>query len=81
MYTVSCLSQMGLGKTIQAISVAYYYKDEWPLLIIVPSSLRYCWIEELEKWLPDIQPHEINLIQSGNDARFVFPPLNVHIVS
>ncbi|XP_041355176.1 DNA annealing helicase and endonuclease ZRANB3-like [Gigantopelta aegis] len=60
--------EMGLGKTIQAISVAYYYKDEWPLLIIVPSSLRYCWIEELEKWLPDIHPHDINLIQAGNDV-------------
>ncbi|KAL5009114.1 hypothetical protein ScPMuIL_014695 [Solemya velum] len=60
--------EMGLGKTIQAISIAYYYKHEWPLLIIVPSSLRYCWIEEMEKWLPDIHPHDINLIQTGADA-------------
>ncbi|BFZ17035.1 hypothetical protein BsWGS_20074 [Bradybaena similaris] len=59
--------EMGLGKTIQAISVAYIYKDEWPLLIVVPSSLKFCWIEELEKWLPDILPHEINLVHSGGD--------------
>ncbi|KAH0621362.1 hypothetical protein JD844_022546 [Phrynosoma platyrhinos] len=31
---------MGLGKTIQAIAVSYYYRNEWPLLIVVPSSLR-----------------------------------------
>ncbi|ESP02276.1 hypothetical protein LOTGIDRAFT_138707 [Lottia gigantea] len=61
--------EMGLGKTIQAISIAYYYKEDWPLLIIVPSSLRYCWIEEIEKWLPDIHPHDINLIMMGNDAK------------
>ncbi|XP_022088441.1 DNA annealing helicase and endonuclease ZRANB3-like isoform X2 [Acanthaster planci] len=60
---------MGLGKTIQAISVAYYYKAEWPLLIVVPSSMRYPWIEELERWLPDLQPRDMNLIMSGSDVR------------
>ncbi|KAJ8308700.1 hypothetical protein KUTeg_013574 [Tegillarca granosa] len=59
---------MGLGKTLQAISVAYYYRNEWPLLIIVPSSLRFCWVEELEKWIPDIHPKDIYLVQTGNDA-------------
>ncbi|XP_069116128.1 DNA annealing helicase and endonuclease ZRANB3-like isoform X2 [Argopecten irradians] len=59
---------MGLGKTLQAISVAYYYKKEWPLLIIVPSSLKFVWVEEIEKWLPDVQPEDIYLIQTGNDA-------------
>ncbi|KAH9519017.1 Swi SNF matrix associated, actin dependent regulator of chromatin [Bulinus truncatus] len=60
--------RMGLGKTLQAISVAYYYRDEWPLLIIVPSSLKFCWIEELEKWLPNVLPHQINLVHCGSDA-------------
>ncbi|KAK2166039.1 hypothetical protein LSH36_43g04003 [Paralvinella palmiformis] len=60
--------EMGLGKTVQALSIAYYYKHEWPLLIIVPASLRYPWIEEVEKWLPEIHPHEINLIQGGADV-------------
>ena len=59
---------MGLGKTLQAIAVASYFHSEWPLLIIVPSSLRYAWIEELEKWLPDILPQDINLIQGGFDT-------------
>jgi hypothetical protein len=32
---------MGLGKTIQALAVADYYKNDWPLLIVCPSSVRY----------------------------------------
>ncbi|XP_059156186.1 DNA annealing helicase and endonuclease ZRANB3-like [Physella acuta] len=60
--------EMGLGKTIQAISVAYCYREEWPLLIIVPASLKFCWIEEIEKWLPDVLPHQINLVHCGTDA-------------
>ncbi|KAL3874854.1 hypothetical protein ACJMK2_037814 [Sinanodonta woodiana] len=60
--------EMGLGKTIQALSVAYYYQSEWPLLIIVPSSLRYSWVEELEKWLPDVGPNDVNVIQYGSDV-------------
>ena len=34
---------MGLGKTIQALCTACYYRDEWPLLIVVPSSVRFQW--------------------------------------
>ncbi|XP_078184049.1 DNA annealing helicase and endonuclease ZRANB3 isoform X7 [Callithrix jacchus] len=60
---------MGLGKTIQAIAVAYFYKEEWPLLIVVPSSLRYPWTEEIEKWIPELSPEEINVIQNKTDVR------------
>ncbi len=34
---------MGLGKTVQAIGVASYYRDEWPLLVVCPSSMRFTW--------------------------------------
>lgn len=60
--------EMGLGKTIQAISVAYIYRQEWPLLIVVPSSLKYPWIEELEKWIPELDPRDINLVESKTDT-------------
>uniref|UniRef100_A0A9J7ZJ15 Zinc finger, RAN-binding domain containing 3 n=1 Tax=Cyprinus carpio carpio TaxID=630221 RepID=A0A9J7ZJ15_CYPCA len=60
--------EMGLGKTIQAISVAYIFKQEWPLLIVVPSSLKYPWIEELEKWIPELDPRHINLVESKTDT-------------
>ncbi|XP_043930881.1 DNA annealing helicase and endonuclease ZRANB3 [Protopterus annectens] len=60
--------EMGLGKTVQAISVAYFYKEEWPLLIVVPSSLKYPWIEELEKWIPELNPDDITLIEHKADT-------------
>ena len=31
--------EMGVGKTIQAIAVSCVYKEDWPLLIVCPSSL------------------------------------------
>lgn len=60
-------SQMGLGKTIQAIAISYYYKNEWPLLIVVPSSLRYPWVDEMEKWIPELSPDDISIIQNKTD--------------
>ncbi|KAM5271128.1 DNA annealing helicase and endonuclease ZRANB3 isoform 2-T5 [Hipposideros larvatus] len=60
--------EMGLGKTLQAIAIAYFYKEEWPLLIVVPSSLRYPWTEEMEKWIPELGPEEINVIQNKTDV-------------
>ncbi|XP_034280046.1 DNA annealing helicase and endonuclease ZRANB3 isoform X2 [Pantherophis guttatus] len=59
--------EMGLGKTIQAIAVSYHYKNEWPLLIVVPSSLRYPWVDEMEKWIPDLCPEDIIVVQNKTD--------------
>jgi len=36
---------MGLGKTVQAICIAAYYRNEWPLLVVAPSSVRFTWAE------------------------------------
>ncbi|CAF0806668.1 unnamed protein product [Brachionus calyciflorus] len=44
---------MGLGKTIQALGIASYYKEEWPLFIIVPSSVKFMWKESAKRWLYD----------------------------
>lgn len=55
---------MGLGKTVQAIAVAYAFRKEWPLLVVAPSSLKYPWIEELERWIPELQPGDITLVES-----------------
>uniref|UniRef100_A0A669E5N7 Zinc finger, RAN-binding domain containing 3 n=1 Tax=Oreochromis niloticus TaxID=8128 RepID=A0A669E5N7_ORENI len=55
---------MGLGKTVQAIAVAYAFRQEWPLLVVVPSSLKYPWIEELERWIPELQPGDISLVEN-----------------
>ncbi|XP_062270412.1 DNA annealing helicase and endonuclease ZRANB3 isoform X2 [Scomber scombrus] len=59
---------MGLGKTVQAIAVAYAFRREWPLLVVVPSSLKYPWIEELERWIPELQPGDIKLVENKSDT-------------
>eukprot|EP00405_Crypthecodinium_cohnii_P040103 CAMPEP_0206556560 /NCGR_PEP_ID=MMETSP0325_2-20121206/18523_1 /ASSEMBLY_ACC=CAM_ASM_000347 /TAXON_ID=2866 /ORGANISM="Crypthecodinium cohnii, Strain Seligo" /LENGTH=853 /DNA_ID=CAMNT_0054057197 /DNA_START=438 /DNA_END=2999 /DNA_ORIENTATION=- len=46
--------EMGLGKTLQALVLASKYQDCWPALVVCPSSLRFVWKEQAEKWLPEL---------------------------
>lgn len=43
--------EMGLGKTAQACALLLAYADEWPALVVVPSSLRDQWADALYGWL------------------------------
>jgi SWI/SNF-related matrix-associated actin-dependent regulator of chromatin subfamily A-like protein 1 len=43
--------EMGLGKTAQACALLLCYADEWPALVVVPSSLRDQWADALYGWL------------------------------
>ena len=36
-------------------------QDEWPLLVVVPASLRLMWAEEFEKWMPHLRPSQVCL--------------------
>ena len=40
---------MGLGKTLQALMIVYFYRNEWPLLIVCPASLIATWSEAVQK--------------------------------
>lgn len=57
-----------MGKTLQAIALASCYREEWPLLVVCPASLRLVWAEELEKWLPQLRPARIHVIE-GREQR------------
>lgn len=60
---------MGLGKTIQAIAIARVYMDDWPLLIVCPSSLRLNWKEEIIRWLgDDVGESDVQVFMTGKDA-------------
>ncbi|XP_028663373.1 SWI/SNF-related matrix-associated actin-dependent regulator of chromatin subfamily A-like protein 1 isoform X1 [Erpetoichthys calabaricus] len=59
---------MGLGKTIQAICIAMYYRKEWPLLVVAPSSVRFTWAEAFQRWLPSVDPKNINVIVKAKDS-------------
>ncbi|CAI2382484.1 unnamed protein product [Moneuplotes crassus] len=60
--------EMGVGKTIQAIATAYVYKEDWPVLVICPSSLKHIWKYEILKWLSsEIKEEEIQVFETGKD--------------
>ncbi|WIA10259.1 hypothetical protein OEZ85_010458 [Tetradesmus obliquus] len=59
--------EMGVGKTVQALALAACYQDEWPLLVIVPASLRLVWAEEVERWLPHVRPGQVTVIEGKED--------------
>ena len=68
---------MGLGKTLQAIAIAAHYRDEWPLLILCPTSMALPWCEELERWLPSLRPGDINLVRSHANAALSTAPVTI----
>jgi SWI/SNF-related matrix-associated actin-dependent regulator 1 of chromatin subfamily A len=43
--------EMGLGKTVQGIAAMACFSNEWPVLILSPSSARYHWEAEFLNWL------------------------------
>lgn len=57
-----------LGKTLQAIALSYLYQEHWPVLVIMPASMRWAWAEELEKWLPTLRPGDVKVVRSGSDT-------------
>ncbi|XP_006814094.2 SWI/SNF-related matrix-associated actin-dependent regulator of chromatin subfamily A-like protein 1 [Saccoglossus kowalevskii] len=58
---------MGLGKTMQSICIACYYRTEWPVLIVVPSSVKLTWAEAFKKWVPSLDPEQINVVNTKKD--------------
>ena len=61
---------MGVGKTIQAIGIMTIYKEDWPVLILCPSSVKFSWRDELKNWLSDIinlEKEDIQVFKSSKD--------------
>ena len=68
---------MGLGKTIQAIAIAKWFRDDWPLIIVCPASLRYQWKESILRWI-DISEQDIFIVKNTKD---IFPKVPITITS
>lgn len=60
--------EMGLGKTIQGIAAAYYYREEWPLLILCPVSLTENWAREVSTW-SGLPRGNIFILQGGGTRK------------
>lgn len=60
---------MGLGKTRQAIGIADFYRDDWPLLVVTNASTRQYWSTELLNLISRLKPEDIQILQ-GNKNYF-----------
>ncbi|XP_030383078.1 SWI/SNF-related matrix-associated actin-dependent regulator of chromatin subfamily A-like protein 1 [Scaptodrosophila lebanonensis] len=65
--------EMGLGKTYQALAVADYFKDDWPLLICTTASTRDSWNRHVTELLPSVPVHCVQVLDNNQqyllDAR------------
>ena len=59
--------EMGLGKTLQALALAAQYREDWPVLVVCPSSLRWLWKEQALQWLDVLRPCEVQVIKKGSE--------------
>ncbi|ORZ09852.1 P-loop containing nucleoside triphosphate hydrolase protein [Absidia repens] len=66
--------EMGLGKTIQALAVALVYSDNWPVLIICPTSLLLSWSDQIQQWLSMVSNKDIRVTLKGTDLFGFIPP-------
>ena len=71
--------EMGVGKTIQAIALCRLYKEDWPVLVICPGSMKYSWKSEIIKWLEIKNEHKVQVINSSNDT--IYSKASFYIVS
>jgi hypothetical protein len=62
--------EMGLGKTRSAIASAVLYQEDWPVLVVSPSSARHHWQAELMNLLSPaiIEAKDILLLESASQA-------------
>uniref|UniRef100_A0A914HB61 Uncharacterized protein n=1 Tax=Globodera rostochiensis TaxID=31243 RepID=A0A914HB61_GLORO len=56
--------EMGLGKSVQALAISNYYRNEWPLLVVCPSSVKYAWVGQFKRFMPDAN---VYVIERQND--------------
>ena len=48
--------------------MASFYRNEWPLLVICPSSLRVTWAEAFERWVPALPQTSIGVVLNGQSS-------------
>lgn len=59
--------EMGLGKTLQAIGIMLHFHMDFPALVVLPSSVKFSWANELERWTK-LNPKRIKMVRSRADV-------------
>jgi len=54
---------------VKAIALACCFRQSWPVLIAAPASLCLPWADELERFLPELQPGDVNLVKAPSNSR------------
>ena len=63
--------EMGLGKSVTSLAImTHFRRQDWPLLILCPASLRHTWPGEIETFLPSLPPSAVYVVQGFDDADF-----------
>ncbi|CRH00786.1 DNA helicase, putative [Plasmodium relictum] len=58
--------EMGLGKTLQALALMAFYHNDWPFIVVCPSSIRFQWKDQALRWLSHlISEDHICVVKSG----------------
>ncbi|KAF0989345.1 hypothetical protein HZS_654 [Henneguya salminicola] len=68
---------MGLGKTLQALAIASYYRSEWPFLIVCTASLKLSWLKSVNDWFSTIKTHDVTVISTVE----ILPQKLIYIIS
>jgi len=74
---------MGLGKTLTALALAFEYREEWPVLVVCPPTLRHQWRSQVLHWLGHVlKPEQVQIIMQGKaelsaDTSFVIVPYSL----
>lgn len=78
---VMICDEMGLGKTYQALAVADYFKDDWPLLVCTTASTRDAWAMHITELLPSVSVHCIQVLTNNQvyltDAKILITSYNM----
>ncbi|XP_044742704.1 SWI/SNF-related matrix-associated actin-dependent regulator of chromatin subfamily A-like protein 1 [Chrysoperla carnea] len=59
--------EMGLGKTFQALAIACYYRNDWPMLIVTTSSTRNSWQETIQTYMPSVPLYYVTYMSTSKD--------------
>jgi SNF2 family DNA or RNA helicase len=62
---------MGLGKTLEVIAFLLAHREEQapPALVVTPTSLMYNWIDEIERFAPDLKADAIAGTKKEREAK------------
>lgn len=58
-----------------------YYQEDWPALVVTPSSLRFNWEAEFHKWLPGLLHSDIRVITTSSSQQRTIGRVPITIIS